>query len=72
MFAGVTMRQENVLCFEYGLLGNVDRGRYFHIIMVLHRAAMSAINAMNKASQFTEFQGDIREQQSFSRRRRWL
>ena len=33
MFAGVTMRQENVLCFEYSLLGNVDRGCDFHRII---------------------------------------
>lgn len=35
VFAGVTMRQENVLCFEYGLLGNVDRGCDFHRIKAL-------------------------------------
>ena len=55
MFAGVTMRQENVLCFEYGLLGNVDRGCDFHMIMALQRAAMSVINAMTNGSQYTEF-----------------
>ena len=57
MFAGVTMRQENVLCFEYGLLGNVDRGCDFHRIKALQRGAMSIINAMNNGSQYTEFQG---------------
>src|SRR5580693_5392105 len=54
-FAGVTMRQENVLCFKYGFLGNVDRGCDFHMIMALQRAAMSVINAMNNGSQYTEF-----------------
>ena len=51
------MRQENVLCFEYGLLGNVDGGCDFHMIMALQRAAMSVINAMNNASHYTEFPG---------------
>ena len=49
------MRQENVLCLEYSLLGNVDRGCDFHRIMALQRGAMSIINAMNGASQYTEF-----------------
>ena len=45
----------NVLCFKYGLLGNVDRGCDFHRIMALQRAAMSVINSMNNGSHYTEF-----------------
>jgi hypothetical protein len=66
VFAGVTMRQENVLCFKYGLLGNVDRGCDFHMIMALQRAAMSVINAMNNAIQYTEFQGGHSQKPKFS------
>ena len=54
MFAGITMGQENVLCLEYGLLRNVDRRCDFHRIMALQRCAMSVINAMNNASQYTK------------------
>ena len=70
MFAGVTMRQENVLCFEYGLPGNVDRGCDFHRIMALQRAAMSVINAMNNGSSTQNSEADIREPQVFAERRR--
>ena len=66
MFAGVTMRQENVLCFEYGLLGNVDRGCDFHRIIDLQRAAMSVINAMNNASSTQNSEADIREHKVFA------
>ena len=66
VFAGVTMRQENVLCFEYGLLGNVDRGCDFHRIKALQCGAMSVINAMNNASPRTQnSETDIRETQVF-------
>jgi hypothetical protein len=57
VLAGVTMRQENVLCFEYGLLGNINCGCDFHRIMTLQGGAMSVINAMNNASHYTEFPG---------------
>ena len=60
------MRQENVLCLEYGLLGNIDRGCDFHRIMALQRAAMSAINAMNNGSSTQNSEADIREPQVFA------
>jgi hypothetical protein len=67
MFAGVTMRQQNVFCFKYGLLGNVDRGCDFHRIMAVQRSTMSAINAMiTQASTSGIPETDIREPPSFA------
>ena len=69
MFAGVTMGEENVLCFEYGLVGNVDRGCDFHRIMALQRDAMSVINAMITQASTSRISRRTSRTPNFRRRR---
>jgi hypothetical protein len=64
MFAGVTMRQENVFCLEYGLLGNVDRGCDSHRIMAIQHDIINVINAMiTQASTSRTLRQDVRQPQ---------